>query len=416
MKLFDLPNNWDWRDLSSVASDTVRTNPKHFPDKTFRYVDISAVDNKIGVIIEGDVRTLKGAKAPSRARKAIYEEDVIVATTRPYLKNIALVPSALNDSVCSTGFCVLRASSGVALPTYLYYACRSDFFINQLIPKQRGASYPAVSDSDVFASKIPIPHPDNPTRSLQEQRRIVARVEALLGELRELRELQEEIGADVGRVMDALRRERFGSQPAADWVPLSTYVERIENGRSPQAQSRPAEGNEWGVLKVGCVTYGYFKPEENKALLPNTEPNPAYEVHDGDFLMSRANTLALVGACAIVRNTPPRLLLSDKTFRFHFKKPIDRVYLDHLLKSPALRYQIERVASGTSPTMKNISKRKVLDLLVPVHEMDEQREIGELMRAFNEEIKVMQASSQSDLALLERAEQAILAQAFRGEL
>jgi len=45
------------------------------------------------------------------------------------------------------------------------------------------------------------------------------------------------------------------------------------------------------------------------------------EVRPGDFIMSRANTVELVGACALVRKTRPKLMLSDKTFRFVFREP-----------------------------------------------------------------------------------------------
>src|SRR5690606_27298060 len=73
--------------------------------------------------------------------------------------------------------------------------------------------------------------------------------------------------------------------------------------------------------------------------------------------------------------TPPNLLLCDKIFRFRFADPtsIDPEYLEQVLKSPALREQIERGASGTSPTMKNISKAKIMRLRIPVPPLPLQR-------------------------------------------
>jgi type I restriction enzyme S subunit len=104
-------------------------------------------------------------------------------------------------------------------------------------------------------------------------------------------------------------------------------------------------------------------------------PIPAFEVKTGDFLMNRANNLELVGSCTIVDETPPHLMLCDKLFRFIFRddSPIEIRFLDQVLKSPQLREQIERSASGTSPTMKNISKSKVLALRIPCLPVDEQR-------------------------------------------
>lgn len=302
---------------------------------------------------------------------------------------------------------------------FLLYFLQSKFFQENLQQVASRAAQAGFSKSDIHDFPVPLPFSNEPELSLAEQRRIVARIEALLAEVREMRVLQKGIADDASELLKATRREIFGTQLQSDWIPLSTYVRFIENGRSPQAQNRPAQGQEWGVLKVGAVTYGYFKHDENKALLPGTEPNIEFEVKQGDFLMSRANTLTLVGACALVKQPPPpRLLLSDKTFRFHFfdEAAISPVFLDHVLKSPALRAQIETVASGTSPTMKNISKAKVMALLVPPYSIREQESLAFHLEKISSEIKEMQELSQVDEKLLRSVEQAILNQAFRGEL
>jgi hypothetical protein len=141
-----------------------RSEPCH----EFLYVDISSVDSADGVIREP--KRLAGREAPSRARKVIQTDDIVFATTRPYLKSIALVPLNLHDQICSTGFAVLRAKRGQVEPTWLYYLCRSDIVMDQVVVNMRGGTYPAVSDKDVFAAEIPLP-------PLDEQRRIVARIE-----------------------------------------------------------------------------------------------------------------------------------------------------------------------------------------------------------------------------------------------
>ena len=171
-------------------------------------------------------------------------------------------------------------------------------------------------------------------------------------------------------------------------------------------------------MKVGAVSFGSFDRRENKALPPILKPKPEYEIMSGDFLMSRANTTELVGACALVKESPPRLLLCDKIFRFIFtpNSPVLPSFLDHVLKSPALREQIELGATGTSPTMKNISKAKILSLQVPVMETGKQRRIvGYLddLQAKVDSVKALQAQTQAELdALLP----SILDRAFKGEL
>jgi hypothetical protein len=63
-------------------------------------------------------------------------------------------------------------------------------------------------------------------------------------------------------------------------------VARIEadlsNGWSPQCFARPAEENEWGVLKLGAVSFGSCNDKENKALPPSLKADPVLEVRVGD--------------------------------------------------------------------------------------------------------------------------------------
>jgi type I restriction enzyme S subunit len=166
------------------------------------------------------------------------------------------------------------------------------------------------------------------------------------------------------------------------------------------------------------VSFGLFDDRENKALPVSFVPITRFEVKPGDFLMSRANTRELVGACAVVRATRPRLMLSDKTFRLVFREPLEVVpeYLEQVLKARALRDQIEAQASGTSPTMKNISQEKVLALRVPRRPLAEQHKIvGELavLQAKVDALKPLQADTAAELEALMPA---LLDRAFRGEL
>jgi len=257
-----------------------------------------------------------------------------------------------------------------------------------------------------------------PLPPLDEQRRIVARIEELTAKVEEARGLRSVSSIELGATLTAARRSFFGKVAATDWIRLSEHVAEIENGKSPATEGRIAEADEWAVLKVGAVSFGSFNEKENKALPPSFKPIERYEVKVGDFLMSRANTSELVGACAIIRATRPRLMLSDKIFRFIFKQTSDLVpeYLDHALKSPALRTQIVTAATGTSPTMKNISKGKVLALLIPDVPASEQRRVVAELDALQAKLESVEALQTETATELNAMLPAILDRAFKGEL
>lgn len=158
-------------------------------------------------------------------------------------------------------------------------------------------------------------------------------------------------------------------------VELGSVVADLENGWSPKCFPRPAEPDEWGVLKLGAVSFGTYNDTENKALPPSLAPVPRLEVKAGDVLISRANIPRLVGACTLVASTRPRLMLCDKIFRVvpMSPEPVDPAFLAEVLKIPMVRLQIEAACTGTSPTMQNITKPSLLRLRFPLPPLELQR-------------------------------------------
>ena len=95
----------------------------------------------------------------------------------------------------------------------------------------------------------------------------------------------------------------------------------------------------------------------------------------GEVLVSRANIARLVGATALIRITRPHLLLCDKIFRMVWRKKssITPEFVTEVLRIGDVRRQIETKLTGTSPTMKNISKPSLLSLTFPLPPLDAQR-------------------------------------------
>lgn len=161
------------------------------------------------------------------------------------------------------------------------------------------------------------------------------------------------------------------------WARFGDLCLFIEAGWSPQCESRPRGDDEWGVLKISAVTWGRFDPRENKALPRSTQPRPECEVRDGDFLMTRANTVELVARSVVVSNPPSKLLLNDKTLRVRFPTLVDKRYVNLFNNSSVARSYYRTVASGTSESMRNVSRESILSMPIAVPPYDEQRRIVE---------------------------------------
>ena len=161
--LENLPSGWEMSPIGDLTLRTKQRNPERDPEKRFFYIDVSSVSNTSFRITAPT--ELPGAEAPSRARKVIQAGDVLFATVRPTLKRVALVHDDLHDQIASTGFIVLRSNPLRLDPRYLYYRLLTDAFTQRMSELERGASYPAVRDSDILNERISLP-------PLAEQRKI----------------------------------------------------------------------------------------------------------------------------------------------------------------------------------------------------------------------------------------------------
>lgn len=153
----EIPEHWR---LSKIKYESLINN-KTLSESTdddyeIDYIDISSVTS-IGEI--DGVQSLNFKDAPSRARRILYKGDTIVSTVRTYLKAIAFIENAQSNLICSTGFAVLTPLSKV-VPKYLFYLMRSEKYVNEIVRRSVGVSYPAVNASDIGALECALPDRD----------------------------------------------------------------------------------------------------------------------------------------------------------------------------------------------------------------------------------------------------------------
>ena len=159
------------------------------------------------------------------------------------------------------------------------------------------------------------------------------------------------------------------------WTQLREIVVSSEAGWSPSCEETPRRDGRWGVLKVSAVSWGSFDSTANKELPLELDPRPELEVRDGDFLLSRANTADLVARSVLVVAPPPMLMLSDKIIRLKLSPQVDARYINLFNNGDDARIYYAERASGTSSSMKNVSREVVLGLPVALPPLAEQARI-----------------------------------------
>jgi len=161
---------------------------------------------------------------------------------------------------------------------------------------------------------------------------------------------------------------------------LGEVLVSIDAGKAIKTPGEPAQEGELGVLKISAITWGRFRPMENKAVPPGFEAGSIPRVCGGDLLITRANTVDLVGAVAIAEDLYPNLLLSDRTLRLvPEERSADSRYLMYALRSPWARRHIEGRATGTSGSMRNITQETIRGSPIPLPPLPEQRRIADIL-------------------------------------
>ena len=121
--------------------------------ENFRYIEMSDVDPIFGIVNDTIIFT---KDAPSRATQCVNTGDLIIGTTRPYLKRFAIVTSKHNNCICSSAFQVIKPNKNYNLE-YVYYFLQTQLAIMQFEAFMTGALYPAINTSDLGRIKIILP-------------------------------------------------------------------------------------------------------------------------------------------------------------------------------------------------------------------------------------------------------------------
>jgi type I restriction enzyme S subunit len=196
--LGDVPEHWDVKRLKYFASINDEALPETTsPEFEFEYVDIGNVSAVDGITA---IEQVVFENAPSRARRKVRHGDTIVSTVRTYLRAIAPIRNPPENLIVSTGFAVVRPRKVES--AFLAYALRESSFVESVVARSVGVSYPAVNATEVGGIPIPLPDP-------AEQRAIAAfldretgQVDRLVAKKRELIErLKEKRTALISRTV-----------------------------------------------------------------------------------------------------------------------------------------------------------------------------------------------------------------------
>jgi type I restriction enzyme, S subunit len=394
---------WPLMSIRSIVKEKETWNARWDERALVEYLEISGIDNSSGRVIR--TKKIPTSNPPSRAKRLIRAGDIVFGTTRPYLKNIAVIPEWLDNQVCSTGFCVLRAQPHKVLTEWLFAICRSDLVVDQVIPGQEKHAYPAVSDDAILDSLIPLP-------DVNEQRRIVARVEALTRRAEEARKLRQEAADQIATQFFHVRRKIYQSLLLDFPTKSLGKCGKVMGGGTPSKQQADYWDGDIPWVSAKDMKTFFLSDSKLKITTRGLSESSAK-------LISKNSVLFVVRGSILYRYVPIAVNTMPCTINQDLKaivpdKGINSYFLAHMLwaANDILLGMVEEAGN----TAGKLPSESWAGLDIPIPDEKKQEAIVQELTSFQEKLVELE-SIQSEIAQeLEQFQSSLLAKAFRGEL
>ena len=406
---YEVPENWVWVRLESVASwgsgGTPSRKHEEYYNGDILWIKTGELNN--GWIYDTEEKiTDEGLKKSSA--KLFPPYSVLIAMYGATIGKVAIlgVPATTNQA------CACAVCNQSLLYMYLFYYCISQK--NVFIEKGKGGAQPNISQ--IILKQHPIPLPP-----LSEQQRIVERIEELFAKLDEAKERLQDVAenfavrkaailhkAFTGEMTKQWRRENGVSDESWEDASLDSVCKSIYDG-----DHMPPPKSETGIpfLVISNVNTGFisfekcrFVPEEYYDALSETRTPEM-----GDILYT------IVGSYGI-----PVMVDTDKKFCFQrhmaLLKPsnIYNRFLWRQLQTQSFFEQATSIATGTAQL--TVPIKGFRKLIVKCPSLPEQHEIVRLIDELLARERAAQQTAEQALASIDLMKKSILARAFRGEL
>ena len=174
-------------------------------------------------------------------------------------------------------------------------------------------------------------------------------------------------------------------------VKLGDVIKSLDAGVSVNSVDEPVSKNSIGVLKTSCVSSGMFDPNESKTVVSADVDRVSVSVKADRIILSRMNSPSLVGANAYISSDFSNLYLPDRLWQLEpYPNKVNMRWLSYVLGRQETKNRFLNMATGTSNSMKNITKEDVLNLDISLPPIEEQKRIAVTLSVWDTAIEKME--------------------------
>jgi type I restriction enzyme S subunit len=290
---------------------------------------------------------------------------------------------------------------------FLWWMLRSQFFQELLLEYVPGGIKTELKAKRLLPVPVPLP-------PLQEQWRIVARIEELAAQIHEARTLRQETVDEAEALVASKISNIFKNGGSKSWT-IGRLADYVINDCYGTSEKTSDDKTGIPILRMGNIQNGRLDFRGLKYLHLSKKEQTRLLLRKGDILVNRTNSAELVGKCAVF----------DIDEEYSFASYLIRLRLDPeradprlvaaFINSPAGRgYMLSEKRQMTGQANVNATKLKNLPIALPP--LPEQRRIVAEMDALQVEVDALKRLQSETAAELDALLPSILDRAFNGEL
>lgn len=371
------------------------------PSRTYTEVTVRLWGN--GVVARGEKL---GGDIGGDRRLRVHPREFILSRIDARNGAFGLVPAELEGAAVSNDFPCFRADESSLLPEYLGWMSRTRWFTNACKQVSEGTTNRVRLNEDKFlALRIPLP-------SVDDQYRIVAKIEGLAAKIDEAHSIRHRSLVEVDACWKSSSREVFSRLKGVARVALEDVCDEIvdclhsnpvyADAGIPTLRS-PDIG--WGCLyldQARKTSEGEYRRRTRRS-----------EPQAGDIVLVREG--GGTGKAGLVEQGQ-RLSLGQRVMQLRPNRDVvePRYLLHHWLSPVVQEDQIKERMKGSASPHLNIRAIRRFELALPP--LDEQRRVVAYLDGLQAKGDRLKALQQKTAAELDALLPSILDKAFKGEL
>ncbi len=395
-----------------VINGSVQTNNYSTEVTSVPFIRIGDIDYKFGISLDKVIYLDEDSIISEQ--KLIQERDLILATIGATVGKVGCGKLAVGGTHSNNTVILRPKTKNINIPFY-EKLFQTDFFIKYLFGLVSQKAQPNLQSYEIANIKIPIVSSKKAEKAMLKISDIEAKIENLkkqifspreimdlvfsrefninISKIQEL-ELNKTLSVSINSLFSRNDNMRFSSRwnkaailqnelktQVKECKKLDRFILETKNGWSPLCNNAGGDYQVLGIDSINIDTHLSFHNPKFSSIKKNNLDD--YQIKDGDFFISRGNTVDLVSLASVARveSETPYTIFPDLMIRVRFLNDIDVNYMAYIFNSFIGRFYFKYVTKGKNQTMVKVTPKELGELIFPCPvKSEQQRIVNEIQR------------------------------------